>query len=185
MADTSVKLGRGRGVASHRPPRGLPHGAPGASLTSSAGGGSGCCPRGTVWSGCARPTGCHLGRACKTMTAVERLVEKHLIQNQMFGSWQTTGQSPRPTRLPIYISWYINDYGQPWTSSDAYPTIRLVHGQIAGSGGVLLTTTDHMVDQLWGPAPTAVESDRIQSCNSPSLLSRSYFSSVSASNLAK
>jgi hypothetical protein len=26
---------------------------------------------------------------------------------------------------------YINDYGQPWTSSDANPIISLLHGQIA------------------------------------------------------
>jgi len=41
----------------------------------------------------------------------ERLVEKHLTENQMFGSRQTPGQSPPPETLSIYIHWYINGYG--------------------------------------------------------------------------
>ena len=36
---------------------------------------------------------------------------KQLTGNQMFGSRQTTGPSPRSKSLPIYISWYINGYG--------------------------------------------------------------------------
>jgi hypothetical protein len=39
------------------------------------------------------------------------------------GSRQTAGQRPRPKSLPIYISWYINGYGGPWTSSDVNPRI--------------------------------------------------------------
>jgi hypothetical protein len=62
----------------------------------------------------------------------------------MFSSRQTGDSSPRPKILPTYISWYINDHGQPWTSLDANPRLRLVHGQIAGSYGVLLATTDQM-----------------------------------------
>jgi hypothetical protein len=62
----------------------------------------------------------------------------------MFGGGQIAGQMPRPKSLPIYISWYINGYGRPWTSSDVNPKIRPLHGQIAGTGGVLLATTDHM-----------------------------------------
>jgi hypothetical protein len=54
--------------------------------------------------------------------AAERLGEKHLTENQMFGSRQITSQRPLPKILPIYISWYINDYGRPRTSSD--PTRR-------------------------------------------------------------
>jgi hypothetical protein len=73
------------------------------------------------------------------------LEEKHLIQNQMFGSRQTAGQTPPPKSVPIYISWYINDYGRPWTPLDVNPRIRHVHGQIAGTGGVLLMTTDQKV----------------------------------------
>jgi hypothetical protein len=36
----------------------------------------------------------------------------------MFGSRQTAGQTPPPKSVPIYISWYINDYGRPWTPLD-------------------------------------------------------------------
>lgn len=62
----------------------------------------------------------------------------------MFGSRQTAGQSTRPKTLPIYISSYINDYGQPWTSSDPNPKMRFVYGRIAGSCRMLLATTDQM-----------------------------------------
>lgn len=48
-----------RGVASRRPPRGLPRDSPGARLPSSAGGGEGWCPRGATRLGYARSTGCH------------------------------------------------------------------------------------------------------------------------------
>jgi hypothetical protein len=65
----------------------------------------------------------------------------------MFGSGQIAGQRPRPKSLPIYISWYINGYGRPWTSSDVNPKIRPVHGQIPCTGGVLLATTDQMVNR--------------------------------------
>ena len=41
---------------------------------------------------------------------------------------QITGQRPQPKSLPIYISWYINSDGRPWTSSDVNPKIRPVHG---------------------------------------------------------
>jgi hypothetical protein len=88
----------------------------------------------------------------------ERLVEKHLTKNQMFGSGQIAGQRPLPKSLPIYISWYINGYGRPWTSSDVNPKIRPVHGQIPGTGGVLLATTDQKVgsSSLSGRAPHIV-----------------------------
>jgi hypothetical protein len=129
------------------PPRGLPHGAPGASMASS----------GRRWAGCCRPGHRVVGLTADGMTtqpqharsviAAERLVEKHLTENQMFGGRHTAGQSPRPKSLPIYISWYINDYGRPWTSSDPNPTMRPDHGQIAGSCGVLPVTTDQMTDR--------------------------------------
>src|SRR5947209_18804467 len=117
MADTSVQPGGSGGVASHRPPRGLPHGAPGASMASSAGGGAGCCPRGTVWSGCSRPTGCHSVPACKIRDPCrEGLVEKHLTQNRVLGAVHSADQSPRPRSALPYINLYINGYGPPWTS---------------------------------------------------------------------
>jgi hypothetical protein len=77
------------------------------------------------------------------------LGEKHLTQNQML----TAGGppvSPPPNSLSIYISWYINDYGRPRTSSDVNPMIRHVHGRIVGIGGVLLVTTDQMASQVPG-----------------------------------
>jgi len=43
--------------------------------------------------------------------AAERLVEKHLTQNQMFGSRQTAVRARDRRASPIYISWYINGYG--------------------------------------------------------------------------
>jgi hypothetical protein len=58
--------------------------------------------------------------AVPSTDAVHRV--KQLTGNQMFGSRQTTSQRPLPKILPIYISWYINDYGRPRTSSD--PTRR-------------------------------------------------------------
>ncbi len=48
----------GLDAASRRSPQGLPCGAPGPSLASSAGSSVTCGPRGTAWSGCARSTGC-------------------------------------------------------------------------------------------------------------------------------
>jgi hypothetical protein len=58
--------------------------------------------------------------AVPSTDAVHRV--KQLTENQMFGSRRTTSQRPLPKILPIYISWYINDYGRPRTSSD--PTRR-------------------------------------------------------------
>jgi hypothetical protein len=68
------------------------------------------------------------------------LEEKHLTQNQ--DVWQQADRRSDPASVPIYISWYINDYGRPWTPLDVNPRIRHVHGQIAGTGGVLLMTTE-------------------------------------------
>jgi hypothetical protein len=112
-------------------------------------------PRGQAWQ--ARPTvgedvapGAPGGRAApgrgdatqsrhaRSVIVAERPVEKHLTQNQMFGSPQTARQSPRPENVLIYISSYINGYGRPRTPLDVNPKMRHVHGQFAGSGGVLL-----------------------------------------------
>ena len=54
--------------------------------------------------------------AVRSTDAVHRV--KQLTENQMFGSRRTTSQRPLPKILSIYISWYINDYGRPRTSSD-------------------------------------------------------------------
>ena len=63
------------------------------------------------------------------------------------GVWQQADRrsQPGPKSPPIYISWYINDYGRPWTSSDVNPRITPVHGRIPGTGGVLPVTKDQMV----------------------------------------
>jgi hypothetical protein len=107
------------------------------------------CPRAALWSGCARSTRCHTAPACKIVgdpvIPVRSLVEKHLIQNQMFDSRQTSHQSRDQRVFPIYISWYTNGYGRPWTLLDMNPKMGHVHGQFAGSEEVLLPTTDHMV----------------------------------------
>ena len=56
---------RGRGVASHRSPGGLPHANPGAEPDHARAGSVEGCPRAGVWSGCARSTGCHTAPAHK------------------------------------------------------------------------------------------------------------------------
>jgi hypothetical protein len=78
----------------------------------------------------------------RSVIAAERLVEKHLTQNQMFGGRRTTGHSLQPESLLTYISWYINGYGRPWTPLDMNPKMRPIYGQFAGSEGVLLPTTE-------------------------------------------
>ena len=56
-----------QGAPSHRPPRGLPHGTPGADMTRSAARQAGRLrARGAVWSGCARSTGCRTGTSVAT-----------------------------------------------------------------------------------------------------------------------
>ena len=81
-------------MVSRRPPRGLPPGAPGASMASSAGGEAGCCHRRTGWSGCARPTGFHPVPACKIRGAAERLgAEAPDLESD---AWQQTEHQPEP-----------------------------------------------------------------------------------------
>jgi hypothetical protein len=96
-----------------------------------------------------------LRRGGPGVALLESLVEKHPTKNQMFGGRQTVGQSLRPKILLVYISWYINDYGRPWTSSDVNPRIRPVHGQIARPGRVLLPTTEQKAS-----SPSPVQSER-------------------------
>jgi hypothetical protein len=106
--------------------------------------GRGCC-RGTAWSGCARPTGCHPIPACKIRDRCGEAGRE--ATDPESDVWQPAGRrSESATEEPlIYISWYINGYGRPWTSLDVNPKMRHVHGHCAGSGGVLLATTDQMV----------------------------------------
>jgi hypothetical protein len=60
-----VARSSGQGVASHRPPGGLPHVSPGAEPDDARADSVEGCPRADVWSGCARSTGCHTAAACK------------------------------------------------------------------------------------------------------------------------
>jgi hypothetical protein len=76
--------------------------------------------------------------------AAERPIEKQLTRIRCSVSGQTTDQSPLQKINLIYISWYINDYGLPWTPLDVSPRIRPAHGQIARTGRVLHVTTEQM-----------------------------------------
>src|SRR5437588_6300325 len=70
-------------------------------------------------------------------------MEKHdLTESQRFGAGRQPVEACDQRASLIYISWYINDYGCPWTPSDVIPRITLVYRQVAGSEGVLLPTTD-------------------------------------------
>jgi hypothetical protein len=76
------------------------------------------------------------------MIAPAKLGKKHLTENQMLGCRQAPRSEPATQIFPIYISWYINDYGRPRTSLDVISKIMHVHRQIAGPHRVLLPTTD-------------------------------------------
>jgi hypothetical protein len=92
---------------------------------------------------------------CLTLQQWARAIE--IIDSMLFvlprmrvsvgGTTRRTGQSPRLKILLAYISWYINDYGRPWTFPNVNPRIRPDPGQIAGTGGVLLTTTDQKAER--------------------------------------
>ena len=60
----------------------------------------------------------------------------------MIGADRPPARASDRRASPIYINWYINGYGRPWTPVDVNPKMRHVHGQIAGSEGVLLPTTE-------------------------------------------
>jgi hypothetical protein len=77
----------------------------------------------------------------------EEAGKNHLTENQEFLRRQTTSQRPLPKILRIYISWYINDYGQPWASSDSNSKIWLDHRPMCTSWWVLHPTTDLMVNR--------------------------------------
>jgi hypothetical protein len=147
----------GRGVASPRPPRGLPHGSPGAEPNNARTGSAEGCPRAAVWSGCARSTRCHTAPACKIgdpVTPVRSLARKLLTKNQVRGQQIQSRSEPGPKSRLIYINCYINDYGRPRTSSDRSPRIRAVPGQIAGRGRVLPATTEQKASS---PSPARSE----------------------------
>ena len=65
------------------------------------------------------PDGYHQAQHARSVIVAERLIEKQLTPNQMFDSRQNAAWGPQPKSLPIYISWYINGYGRPWTSVEA------------------------------------------------------------------
>ncbi|MGH3780817.1 MAG: hypothetical protein ACRDRO_09380, partial [Pseudonocardiaceae bacterium] len=70
---------------------------------------------------------------------------KLLTENQVLDERILGPSVPANETRRIYISYYINGYGQPRTSSDLDRRIRPGHGQPAGSGGVLPATTDQKV----------------------------------------
>jgi hypothetical protein len=106
---------------------------------SLAGGGPGCCPRNTVWSGCARPTGCHPVPHATSMIAAEEARQQ--TPDPESDVWQQLYNQPEPaTEDPPDLHQLVHQ--RPWTSSDANLRFRPVHGQIAGSNGVVPTTTD-------------------------------------------
>jgi hypothetical protein len=73
-------------------------------------------PRGTVWSGCARPMGYHPAPACKIR---DRCGEARRVTPDAEADvwWQADNRARARDRRAslIYISWYINGYGHPWT----------------------------------------------------------------------
>jgi hypothetical protein len=81
--------------------------------------------------------------------AAERLVEagreQHLTQNQNLAAGRQPVRARDRRASLIYISWYINGYGRPQTPLDVNPKMGPVHGQFAGSDGVLPVTTEQMV----------------------------------------
>jgi hypothetical protein len=66
--------------------------------------------------------------ACVTeeteVTASSSNQPKQQSENQVLGRG-TAGRSPRTRNALIYINWYINGYGRPWTSSDVNTNMRL------------------------------------------------------------
>jgi hypothetical protein len=132
-------------VESRQPPRGLPPGAPGASMASSASGGAPCCPRGTGWSGGARPTGCHPVPPCKIRDRWGRGWEK--APHRESDVWQPTDHQSAPaTEDPPDLHQLVHQ--RLWTTMDILglnSKIRSDHGLIRTSWWVLLPTTDQKV----------------------------------------
>jgi hypothetical protein len=138
-------------VASHRPPRGLPPGAPGQAWQARPAVEQDVAPGPPGGRAAPGRRDATQAQHARSVIAAEIVVEKHLTQNQVRGGRKSNRRSQRPRRAPAYVNWYINGYRRRWTSSDPNPTMRPDHGRIAGSCGVLPVTTDYMVDQLWGP----------------------------------
>ena len=93
-----LRLGLGGlGVASRRPPQGLPHNTPGAEPHDARTGSVEACPWAAAWSGCATPTGYH------TIPNVQARLTHRLLgslaKNQMFAARQT-GVRAHTDRLP-------------------------------------------------------------------------------------
>jgi hypothetical protein len=89
------QAGLGRGVASHPPPYGLPHGSPGAEPDDAR---TGCiegCPRAAVWSGWRQidemPHESQRARSSAIPPSVEEPGRKLLTQNQVLGAVHAAG----------------------------------------------------------------------------------------------
>jgi hypothetical protein len=128
------------GVASRRPPRGLPRGSPGAGLANSTGGGARCCPRGAAWSGYARSTGCHMAPSVQDRQAAAR----HHDLRHAAGRWgayrarlavnsrtrpDAAGHNERrPTTVPVLardrFCWVAGQGFEPWKASADGFTVR-------------------------------------------------------------
>jgi hypothetical protein len=147
--------------AGPRPRRaGRPPGWPGTESLRLSGDGQGVVPADLPWATTRQPRGratrrtgavegwpwaaAWLGcRRCATRAPTARsydslpcrsLVEKHLTQNQMFGQ-QIDQRSEPVIEDPLGLHQLVHQ--RLWTSSDVNPRISPVHGQLAGSGGVL------------------------------------------------
>ena len=106
MADTTVQpVGAGSGIPSTSPeadhtwPRGQawqPQPAVGRGVAS----------RGTVWSACRRDA--TQPQHARSLITAEGLVEKHLTRIRCLAA----GTLPSEPTTPIYINWYINEYGR-------------------------------------------------------------------------
>lgn len=106
-------------------------------MASSAGGEPGCAPGHRVV-GLRQADGMPPNPSMQDPRARRGWRQKHLTENQMLGSRQGACLSPRSKSLRVYISWYINGHGQPWTSSDPNPKMRPDHGRRCTWSGVCI-----------------------------------------------
>jgi hypothetical protein len=74
--------------------------------------------------------GMHADSASKIRNRRVRFAGQHLTRNQMFGSRRQPARTRGRRFSLIYITWYINSYGSPWTPLDVNPRIRPVHEQM-------------------------------------------------------
>src|SRR6185437_10930491 len=132
--------------------RGLLPGASGTSMASSAGGGAGCCPWGTGWSGTA--DGMHPVPACKICDRCGEAGGE--APDRESDVWQPTDHQSAPTTEdPPDLHQLVHQ--RLWTAAHILgpnPKIRCDHGLIRTSWWVLLPTTDQKVgsSNLFGRA---------------------------------